>query len=79
MEEKGLAAGVADKINEYVKLNGGKELIEQLLADQSLMAVKDAAVGLDEMKLFLNYCELYGVLENVRGDHLDRLFALYTV
>ena len=65
MEEKGLSGEAADKIEGYVKLHGGKELLEQLLADQSLMAVKDAAVGLEEMKLLLQYCELFGVLEHV--------------
>ena len=65
VEEKGLGEEVADRIGEYVKLHGGKDLLEQLLADQKLMAVKDAQVGLEGMRLLLHYCELYGVLDKV--------------
>ena len=65
VEEKGLQEDVADRIGEYVKLHGGKELLEQLLADQKLTAIKDATIGLEGMKLLLHYCELYGVLDKV--------------
>ncbi len=65
IDEKGLAPEAADKIENYVKLSGGKELLDMLQADQALMGVKDAATGLDEMKLLLHYCELFGVLDNV--------------
>ena len=65
VDEKGLAPEVADRIESYVKLSGGKKLLDMLLADQTLTAVKDAATGLDEMKLLLDYCELFGVLDNV--------------
>ena len=65
VEEKGLQEDVADRIGEYVKLHGGKELLEQLIADQKLTSVKDAQVGLEGMKLLLIYCELYGVLDKV--------------
>ena len=65
VEEKGLQEEVADRIGEYVKLHGGKELLEQLLADQRLTAIKDAVTGLEGMRLLLHYCELYGVLDKV--------------
>ena len=65
VEEKGLQEDVADKIGDYVKLHGGKDLLEQLFADQKLVAVKDAQLGLEGMKLLLHYCELYGVLDKV--------------
>ena len=65
VEEKGLQEEVADRIGEYVKLHGGKELLEQLLADPKLTAVKDAKAGLEGMRLLLGYCELYGVLDRV--------------
>ncbi len=67
VEEKGLTEEVADKIGEYVKLHGGKELVERLQADPRLSAVKDAQLGLEDMRLLLNYCELFGVLDNVRA------------
>ena len=65
VDEKGLQEDVADRIGEYVKLCGGKELLEQLLADQKLTAIKDATTGLEGMRLLLHYCELYGVLDKV--------------
>ena len=65
VEEKGLQAEVADRIGEYVKLHGGKDLLEQLLADKQLTAVKEAQAGLDGMRLLLHYCELYGILDKV--------------
>ena len=65
VEEKGLAPETADRIEGYVKLAGGRELLEKLQGDQTLVAVKDAAIGLEEMKLLLHYCELFGVLSNV--------------
>ena len=65
VEEKGLAVEVADCIGQYVKLRGGKELLTQLEADPRLGAVKDAQLGLGDMKLLLQYCELFGVLDKV--------------
>ena len=73
VEEKGLDAEVADKIGLYVKLNGSIELLDQLCSDQLLTSVKDAQVGLEEMKVLLKYSKLFGVLDNVRA--LNRFFA----
>ena len=67
VEEKGLSEEVADVIGEYVKLNGTLELLDKLTSDPRLMAVKEAAVGLEDMKLLLQYCKLFGVLDRVRG------------
>ena len=66
VEEKGLAGEVADRIGHYVKLHGGIEMLEQLAQDPALVAVKDAKVGLDEMRVLLRFCELFGVLDKVR-------------
>ena len=65
VEEKGLAGEVADRIGEYVKLHGGKELLAKLEADPRLGAVKDAHLGLVDMRLLLHYCDLFGVLDKV--------------
>ena len=65
VEEKGLEEGVADVIGDYVKLSGGFDLVEQLRSDQRLMAVQSAAAGLEDMRLLLQYCDLFGVLNNV--------------
>ena len=65
VEEKGLDTAVADSIGEYVKLSGSKELVERLSADARLTAVKDSVVGLEQMKLLLDYCQLFGSLDMV--------------
>ena len=65
VEEKGLDESVAEVIGEYVKLNGRFELLEKLMSDQRLAGVSSAVAGLGDMKLLLQYCELFGVLEKV--------------
>ena len=65
VEEKGLDESVAEVIGEYVKLNGRFELLEKLMSDQRLAGVPSAVAGLGDMKLLLQYCELFGVLEKV--------------
>ncbi|KAJ1523637.1 hypothetical protein ONE63_001480 [Megalurothrips usitatus] len=61
VNEKQLEPEAADRIGEYVRLNGGLELVEQLLADPKLKSSKAAQSGLESMKLFLNYAKLYKV------------------
>lgn len=61
INEKQLDEEVADRIGEYVRLNGGLDLVEQLLADPKLKISKAAQSGLESMKLFLNYAKLYKV------------------
>lgn len=63
--EKGLEEGVADAIGEYVKLHGSHELLKKLMSDPKLMAVQRASAGLEDMRLLLQYCELFGVLDQV--------------
>ena len=65
VEEKGIEETVANKIGEYVKLNGRFELLEKLMSDQRLTAVTSSMAGLEDMKLLLQYCELFGVLDKV--------------
>ena len=64
--EKGLSGEVADRIGEYVKLHGRRDLLDRLGKDGCLTAAKDARDGLEDMKLLLEYCDLFGVLCNVR-------------
>ena len=64
VEEKGLAEDIAVKIGEYVKLSG-KEVVSQLESNSVLLAEKDAVDGLEDMKLFLHYCESFGILDKV--------------
>lgn len=65
VKEKGLAEDVADRIGFYVKKHGGKELVEELSADTKLVSVENAKRGLEDMRLLLHYCELFGVLDKV--------------
>ena len=68
VEEKGIPADVADQIGKYVKNHGKLELVEQLSSDPQLTAVKDAQDGLYEMKLMLQYCELWGIRDKASGN-----------
>ena len=63
--EKGLEPSVADKIGEYVKLKGGMELAERLMADEALNKNKTAMAALEEMKLLLQYVDLFKVKDEV--------------
>ncbi|KAI0214715.1 Histidine--tRNA ligase, cytoplasmic [Lamellibrachia satsuma] len=79
VDEKGLPPEVADMIGNYVQMSGGPELIEALLKDEKLGANKRAAEGLEEMKLLLQYCDLYGILDKVSFDmSLARGLDYYT-
>ena len=69
--DKGLEEDVADRIGEYVQPDGertieNKELLDKLFTDQKLMAVESAKLGLEEMKLLLQYCENFGVLNKAK-------------
>ncbi|KAK6618052.1 hypothetical protein RUM44_002494 [Polyplax serrata] len=58
---------------------GGSELVEKLMQDEKLMKSKSAVSGLEGMKLFLKYCELYGVKDRVVFDlSLARGLDYYT-
>ncbi|CAG0913633.1 unnamed protein product [Notodromas monacha] len=79
IKEKGLSEEVADKIGEYVKLNGKDDLVEQLLSDPLISANKAAKEGLESMRLFLRYAELYSILPRVSFDmSLARGLDYYT-
>ncbi|GFG31095.1 hypothetical protein Cfor_04594 [Coptotermes formosanus] len=80
VNEKGLAPSVADRIGEYVRLTGKVDLVEQLLLDEFLVAEsKSARDGLEAMKLFLKYCTLYGLQDQVSFDlSLARGLDYYT-
>jgi len=78
VEEKNLNAESADKIGEYVRMKGKVELVDQLL-ETDLGKNKAAKAGLDEMKTFLEYCELYGSSDVVSFDlSLARGLDYYT-
>lgn len=67
VEEKGIPPDVADQIGKYVKKHGKLDLVEELSADPQLATLKDAQDGLYEMKLMLQYCNLFGILDKASG------------
>ncbi|XP_045480557.1 histidine--tRNA ligase isoform X2 [Harmonia axyridis] len=79
VEEKGLPEEVADKIGEYVRLNGGAQLVDQLLQNQELIKSKSAVIGLEAIKVLLKYCEAQGTIGAVSFDlSLARGLDYYT-
>lgn len=79
VEEKGLSDEVAEKIGEYVRLNGKIDLVNKLLQDEYLIKSKSAIEGLEAMKLILKYCEIYGTIDKVLFDlSLARGLDYYT-
>lgn len=80
VNEKGLSPAVADCIGKYVRLSGKTELVEQLLQDEMLVGqCKSARDGLEALRLFLKYCTLYGLQDQVSFDlSLARGLDYYT-
>lgn len=78
-EEKNLPVEVADKIGEYVKLKGGKDLIAVLQADEALMANESAAQGVKDMVLLFEYLDAFEATSRVSFDlSLARGLDYYT-
>jgi len=78
VDEKGLDEASADKIGEFVRMNGGEELIEELLKSK-LAESTTAKQGLEDMRLLLRYCGIYGCSDVVSFDlSLARGLDYYT-
>jgi histidyl-tRNA synthetase len=80
VDEKGLSLEAADRIGGYVCLNGRIELVDRLLQDETLVGQsKSARDGLEAVRLFLKYCTLYGLEDQVSFDlSLARGLDYYT-
>ncbi|CAK1551908.1 unnamed protein product [Leptosia nina] len=79
INEKGVTPEAADKIGEYVRLNGSTELADKLLEDARLSKSKSAVEGLGGIKLLLHYCELMGIKDKILFDlSLARGLDYYT-
>lgn len=77
--DKGLDPHVADRIGEYVKLRGGRDLLERLLADDKMTAHPTASQGLRDMQLLFDYLDVYGITERMSFDlSLARGLDYYT-
>lgn len=79
IDEKGLDPGVADQIGSYVRHSGSEELIDSFRSDPALMNNGRFLKGLEDMKLLLRYCRLYGIIDKVIFDlSLARGLDYYT-
>lgn len=78
-EEKGLDPAVADKIGEYVIKKGGRDLLEELLKDETLTSNTAFASGLKDMGLLFDYLEILNVMPKLSFDlSLARGLDYYT-
>lgn len=80
-DEKGLDADVAERIGGYVRRGSMQvyELLDELLADPALTAVKAAKDALTGLGLLFKYLEAFGALTRVRFDlSLARGLDYYT-
>ncbi|SAL98885.1 hypothetical protein [Absidia glauca] len=77
--EKGLEEQVADRIGEYVKLKGGRDLLEKLLQDEVLTANKNASEGLADMSLLFDFLDAFDITQLMSFDlSLARGLDYYT-
>lgn len=78
-EEKGLDPAVADKIGEYVIKKGGRDLLDELLKDETLTSNAAFASGLKDMGLLFDYLEILNVMPKLSFDlSLARGLDYYT-
>ena len=68
IDEKGLDPEVADKIGEYVQKKGGKELLDELLKDETLTSNGSFTGGLKDMGLLFDYLEVFCVMPKISFD-----------
>jgi histidyl-tRNA synthetase len=79
VEEKGLDGEVADKIEEYVTLKGGRDLLGKLQTEGRLMGNANAKAGIEDMALLMDYLEAFEVLDKMWFDlSLARGLDYYT-
>lgn len=77
--EKGLDPAAADRIGEFVVLNGSLELINKLLESGELSENKSAKSGLEQLRVLFEYCTAMGIDGNLRFDlSLARGLDYYT-
>ena len=64
--DKGLDEAVADKIGTYVKLKGGRDLLEKLAKDEELTKNKSASEGIADMQLLYDFMDAFEITEKVQ-------------
>ncbi|XP_076347903.1 histidine--tRNA ligase, cytoplasmic-like isoform X2 [Tachypleus tridentatus] len=79
IEVKGLSPKVVEKIGSYIQRNDGLNLVEELINSEDLTSSGTAREGLEAMKLFFKYCEIYGIINKISFDlSLARGLDYYT-
>ena len=80
VEVKGLPVEVADKIQQFVVLNGQPlKLYEQIVKEGNLIKNESAKQALEELRTLFEYLDCYGVLDNFLFDlSLARGLDYYT-
>jgi len=79
MLAKGLTEECADAIGQYVRRFGNIELCDELLQDERLSANASAKAGLEDMKVLLNYLNMWDCTDKCRFDlSLARGLDYYT-
>jgi len=79
MVEKGLDGEVADRIWEFVRNKGGRDMIALLRGNETFMANADGKAGVDDMERLFDYLEALGVADNLSFDlSLARGLDYYT-
>ncbi|KAH9425938.1 hypothetical protein DERP_014508 [Dermatophagoides pteronyssinus] len=79
IKEKGLSEMVADRIGEFVKMNGSIELVEQLISNEEFIRNKRATKGLMEIKTLFDYCRIFEIESSISFDlSLARGLDYYT-
>lgn len=66
MVDSGLTDDVASLIGTYIDQKGGKELIETLESDATLMSIEDPKTAVEEMKILFQYCSAFGIENKVK-------------
>ncbi|XP_046853227.1 histidine--tRNA ligase, cytoplasmic-like isoform X2 [Xenia sp. Carnegie-2017] len=79
IDEKGLDPSVADAIGVYVQHHGGIEVLSKIESDEKLGNNKNGKTGIEDMKLLLQYCQLFGIIDKISFDmSLARGLDYYT-
>ena len=65
-EEKGLESEIADRIWGYVQKKGGREILDQLRADEKLKESTSMRKGINDMDLLFTYLDTFKVLDKTQ-------------
>ncbi|KAM3926054.1 histidine--tRNA ligase, cytoplasmic-like [Leptodactylus fuscus] len=68
IEEKDVSPETVDRAGEYIRLNGGRALLEQLGKDSMVSQSTMAMEALGDLKLLHHYLEIFGVADKVSFD-----------